>query len=127
MTIKTIITVSCLLLCGGLTSGCIGVSGAPGVGIAATAIKSAVGSPYTPLTNAAAMTNESVVGPQEQMQYANSSCPELKSHIERFQTSSTMFNQTASARHGPDKKAIAMQAMTTRLDYLKKLSVAKKC
>ncbi|MGL5167666.1 MAG: hypothetical protein ACRC9K_17415 [Afipia sp.] len=125
MKIRILISISCILSCGIMVAGCFGAPHVPGVGMVASA--AGMGSPYSPLTNAVAMTNASVVGPQEQMQYASKSCPELKSYIDRFKTSSAAFSQATSVKHGADKKAIAMQAMTTRLDYLKTLYATKKC
>jgi hypothetical protein len=117
-----------------LTTACSGMPFIPGAGAALGAltgggglnpVSAAVGVAGMAASTSIGMANAGTISPAEQAQYAALSCPELKSMVERYQTASTMPQN--SSKYFGMHQPIATETIGVRLKYLSELSLSKGC
>lgn len=105
------------ILCAGLLAGCVGANPlSVGLSLANMAAANSIG-----------MASAAVISPQEQAKYAGYSCTELKQQIANYETGASVVPGAAIKNNAAAKKAMAMEVISTRLAYLKKLSASRQC
>jgi hypothetical protein len=73
------------------------------------------------------MANAGVITPAEKAKYDGASCAELKQLIDNYRAAADMTPNAPVKNNAADKKAMAALVITTRLDYLQRLYVSRKC
>ena len=105
------------ILCAGLAAGCVGANPlSVGISLANMAAANTVG-----------MAKAAVISPQEQAKYAGYSCGELKQQIANYEMGASIVPGAGIKNNAAAKKAMAMEVISTRLAYLKKLSASRQC
>jgi hypothetical protein len=106
-----------VIVLAGWVSGCVGANPlSVGLSLANMAAANSVG-----------MASAAVISPQEQAKYAGYSCGQLKQQIANYEMGASIVPGAGIKNNAAANKAMAMEVISTRLIYLKKLSASRQC